>query len=133
MKQVSIFAENVKGAMRSITSILHDANINIMGMVTNDSAEYGIIRMVVDDPEKAVSALKARNYISKTQTVIGVEIDDKVGSLDRVLEILSDGNININYIYISYNRVSAAPIIILHTEDIDAVENCLETNGFKVL
>lgn len=132
MKQVSIFAENVKGAMRSITAVLHENGVNIMGMVTNDSAEYGIIRMVVDEPEKAVSALKDKGYTCKTQTVIGVEIADKVGALDELLGSLYDSNININYIYISYNRETAAPIIILHTEDIAEVESCLKSSGFKV-
>ena len=73
MNQVSIFAENTKGAMQSITQALYDENICIMGMVTNDSAEYGIIRMVVDDVDAAVALLKEKGYICKRQRVIGVE------------------------------------------------------------
>lgn len=132
MKQVSIFAENTKGAMQAVTAVLNESGINIMGMVTNDSAEYGIIRMVVDDPDGALRALKERGYVCKTQSVLGVEIADKVGALDELLLSLADSNINVNYIYISYNRQSAAPIIILHTEDIAEVESCLISGGFKV-
>ena len=63
LKQISIFAENKKGMLQSITSILARENINIMGSVTNDSAEYGIIRMVVSDPERALEALSKEGFI----------------------------------------------------------------------
>ncbi len=130
MRQVSIFAENTKGAMQQVTQMIHDASINIMGMVTNDSAEYGIVRMIVSDPDKVVEILKAKGYICKTQRVIGVEIGDKPGALNK---LLYDIDINVDYIYISYDRKTSAPIIILHTEDIPEVENCLTGKGYKVL
>ncbi|MCR4841873.1 MAG: amino acid-binding protein [Eubacterium sp.] len=133
MKQVSIFAENVKGAMQSITQTLTDAGINIMGMVTNDSAEYGIIRMAVDKTDDAIAALKEKGYICKSQTVIGVEIEDMPGALNDLLEAIAVSNVNVNYIYISYNRSSTRPIIILHTEDISEVSNCLQGKGFKLV
>ena len=65
LKQISIFAENKKGMLQSITSILAQENINIMGSVTNDSAEYGIIRMVVSDPERALEALSKEGFICR--------------------------------------------------------------------
>ena len=133
MRQVSIFAENVRGAMQKITSILKENDVNIMGMVTNDSAEYGIIRMAVDNDDAAVKALKENGYVCKTQPVIGVEIADKVGALDELLVALSESNVNINYIYISYIRETSAPIIILHTEGIEEVESCLVAKGFKLV
>lgn len=132
LKQVSIYAENVKGKMLEITETLMDENINILGSVTNDSAEYGIVRMVVDNPAKAIDALTAKGIICKMTDVIGVEVKDEVGNLNKLLKALHDANINVNYLYLSFNRESGCPIMILHTEDTKEVENSLKTKGFSL-
>ena len=88
LKQVSIYAENKKGTMQRITKILLDENINILGSVTNDSAEYGIIRMVLSDPAKAIDALTREGFICRLTDVLGVEVEDKVGNLNHLLKTL---------------------------------------------
>ncbi len=133
MEQVSIFTENTRGAMQGLTGALSAAGINIMGMVTNDSAEYGIVRMVVSDTENAVKVLQDAGYICKATPVIGVEINDRVGALDALLCALRESYVNVDYLYISYDRDSSRPIMILHTEDISEVENCLEGKGFQIV
>ena len=130
LKQVSIFAENQKGQMQRITDILDKKGINILGSVTNDSAEYGIIRMVVSDTDVAVEALVDAGYICRTTDVIGVEIDDHPGALNNLLKTLYESNVSVNYLYLSFNRDSGMPIIVLSTEDIMEVEACLSSNGF---
>ena len=132
LKQVSIYAENVKGKMLEITSILAGENINILGSVTNDSAEYGIVRMVVSDPEKACEVLKKNSVICKLTDVIAVEIKDEVGNLNKLLKALNDANINVNYLYLSFNRESGCPIMVLHTDDTREVENSLKSKGFSL-
>ena len=132
LKQVSIYAENVKGKMLEIASVIAEENINILGSVTNDSAEYGIVRMVVSDPEKACRALSERGIICKLTDVIGVEIKDEVGNLKRLLQALDDAYINVDYLYLSFNRESGCPIMILHTEDAREVENNLKNKGFSL-
>ncbi len=89
LKQVSIYAENVKGKMLEITSLLAGENINILGSVTNDSAEYGIVRMVVSDPAKAAEVLSNAGIICRLTDVIAVEILDEVGNLQKLLKALS--------------------------------------------
>lgn len=130
LQQLSIFAENVKGQMQHITDILEKSEINILGSVTNDSAEYGIIRMVVSDTDKAVDALNDAGYLCRTTPVIGVEIDDHPGALNYLLKAMYDSNVNVNYLYLSFDRDSAMPIIVLHTEDITEVEACMRGQGF---
>ncbi len=93
LKQVSIYAENKKGTMQAITGILLEQEINILGSVTNDSAEYGIIRMVVSDPNKACEALNKAGYLSRLTDVIGVEVEDEVGNLHKLLLDLQESNI----------------------------------------
>lgn len=133
LRQLSIFAQNRKGTMQHITGILKDEEVNIWGSVTNDSAEYGIIRMVVSDAEKAKQALEQAGYLCKLTDVIGVEVEDKVGNLNALLQALSESNINVNYIYLSFNRDSGLPVMVLHTEDISSVESCIVGKGFRVV
>ncbi|MDO5425236.1 MAG: amino acid-binding protein [Eubacteriales bacterium] len=133
LKQVAIFAANSKGAMQKVTQILFEEQINIMGSVTNDSAEYGIIRMVVSDPEKARKALTKEGYMCQLSDALGVEVEDEPGNLNKLLTTLKESNVNINYIYLSFNRDSGKPIMVLHTPDILEVEECLRGKGYTLL
>lgn len=133
LKQVSIYAENRKGTMQQITGILLEENINILGSVTNDSAEYGIIRMVVSEPEKAVDALIKAGYQCRMQDVLGVEVEDEVGNLHKLLVALSESNISVDYIYLSFNRETGKPVMVIHTEDVEEVEMCISSKGFSLL
>ena len=133
LKQLSIYAENKKGTMRNITEILSEENINSWGSVTNDSAEFGIIRMIVSDPDLAKEKLEKAGYYCKLCNVIGIEMADEVGALNRLLKTLYDSNINVDYIYLSFNRDSGLPVQILHADDTPEVEDCIRSKGFKVV
>ena len=133
LKQLSIYAENKKGVMQNITGILKDEDINILGSVTNDSAEYGIVRMVVSEPDKAMEALIAAGCLCHVIEVIGVEVEDKTGNLNDLLLTLKDSNVSVDYLYLSFNRDSGKPIMVFHTEDIMEVRSCLKSRGYTVL
>ena len=133
LKQVSIYAENKKGTFQSITQILQQNNINILGSVTNDSAEYGIIRMIVSDTDKTIRSLTESGYLCRVTDILGVEMEDETGNLNKLLISLSDGNISVDYIYLSFNRVTGKPILILHTDDIFEVESYLRSKGYSLL
>ena len=133
LKQLSIYAENKKGVMQNITGILKDEDINILGSVTNDSAEYGIVRMVVSEPDKVMEALIAAGYLCHVIEVIGVEVEDKTGNLNDLLLTLKDSNVSVDYLYLSFNRDSGKPIMVFHTEDIMEVRSCLKSRGYTVL
>ncbi len=133
LKQVSIYAENKKGCLQNITGLLRENEINILGSVTNDSAEYGIIRMVVSDPAKCLEVLRGNGYICKTTPVLAVECPDEVGALDKILKTLYSSNINVNYIYLSFNRESGLPIMVMNTDDIYQVENILINKGYNCI
>ena len=133
LKQLSIYAENKKGVMQNITGILKDEDINILGSVTNDSAEYGIVRMVVSEPDNQMEALIAAGYLCHVIEVIGVEVEDKTGNLNDLLLTLKDSNVSVDYLYLSFNRDSGKPIMVFHTEDIMEVRSCLKSRGYTVL
>ncbi len=133
LRQISIFAENKLGTMQAITKVLVDKQINILGSVTNDSAEYGMIRMVVSDAEKAFEALTGKGYLCRITDVLGVEVADEVGNLNKLLVALADSNINVNYLYLSFNRSSGKPIMVFHVDDCYEVEECLQMKGFTLV
>ncbi len=116
--------------MQKLLAVLASEDINVLGSVTNDSAEYGIVRMVVSDTEKAVSALSGAGYICSTVDVIGVELPDVPGSLEKVLKSLLEVNVFVDYIYLTFNRESGSPMIILHTDSEQEVEKALVKRGF---
>ena len=129
MQQVSVFAENQRGMMEKITGVLRSEDINILGSVTNDSAEYGIVRMVVSNPAAAVDALTKAGLLCHLTEVVGVELMDEVGNLNQLLQALSESNINVNYLYLSFNRETGMPIMVFHSEDIMEVKACIERKG----
>ena len=133
LKQVSVYAENKKGCFQNITGLLTDNGINILGSVTNDSAEYGIVRLVVSDPEKAREVLTGAGYLCRLVSVLGIELADEVGSLNKLLTELLSSNINVDYLYLSFNRASGMPIMVLHTADTAQVENILVSRGYTAV
>ncbi len=116
LKQLSLYVENKKGTMTDITGILKDEQINILGSVNNDGPEFGIIRMVVSEPERACERLKKAGYLCRMVDVMGIEIADESGSLHRLLSALTDSYINVDYIYLSFNRNTSQPILIMRVK-----------------
>ena len=133
IRQLSIFAENKKGAMHQVTQALADAGINMNTLVTNDSAEFGIIRMLVSDTDAALACMQAAGYLCHVDAVVSVEIGDECGSLNALLETLSNGNINLDYLYVTYSGLSKQPVAILRTQDIMEVEAFLQGKGYNLL
>ena len=130
LNQVSVFAENTKGALRKMTSVLADANINTM--LANDSAEFGIIRLIVTDPELAVAKLQEAGYQCHTDKVVAVEMGDTPGCLDKILDNLRQANISIDYLYISYNRQAGTPVAVFKTREMET-ETFLRGKGYTLL
>ena len=133
VEQISIFAENRKGSMREITQFLTDNSLNIYCAITNDSAEYGIVRLLVDETERALKLLKDNGFACKMSRVIGVKIPDDVGSLNKLLCDIEDSNINLDYLYVSYSREDATPVAILHSSGYAEVEECLLSRGYSLI
>ena len=99
MKQISIFIENEKGTLAKVTSLLAEKEINLKALSIADTAEYGILRIIVDEPEKASEILSSAGYLSKINDVISVDIDDRPGSLNRIISALYAEHISVEYTY----------------------------------
>ena len=119
--------------MEDITGITSKKGVDFYNIVTNDSAEFGIVRMLCSDPEKASQALQEHGYMCKIDKVVAVSISEEVGSLHNLLKAVRESFINIDYMYVSYIRSHDHPVAVLHVADLSEVENCLRSRGYVLL
>ena len=105
VEQISIFLENKAGRLVEVTRALAEAHINIRALSLADTSDFGILRVIVDDTEKAKMVLKERGLTVGRTNVVAVEVNDQPGGLDHILEVLSEKNINVEYMYAFVQRV----------------------------
>lgn len=132
IKQLSIFVENKVGRLQSIIDALGENNINISALSIADTTDFGILRIIVDNPDKAKLVLKGMGVISKTTDVIAVYIDDRSGGLAKVLKIVTDAGIGIEYMYAFLGRTEGKALMVLKADDEAATESVLSQNGIAV-
>ncbi len=133
LEQISIFSENQKGALSNMTSILMENNINLQAMIVNDSAEFGIVRFLLEDGKRAQKILGQAGYLCHTDAVYAAVISDEVGGLNKLLKDVAEIGINIDYIYMSHDRESGEPIAVFHSQDIEGVEEALTWRGYRMV
>lgn len=130
VKQLSIFVENKAGAIAHITNLLGRNNINIRSLQIADSADFGILRLIVDDVNKAIDLVKNEGYTAKLTDVISVVVPDKPNGLNDLLKILSDNNIEMDYLYVFIGKNNLGAQAILKTPNIEKVETLLLNNYY---
>ncbi|HIV53303.1 MAG TPA: ACT domain-containing protein [Candidatus Mediterraneibacter norwichensis] len=133
IKQISVFVENQPGSMMRVTSVLTESHVNIRAISTFDTPEFGILRLVVDDPAKAKESLTQKGFVTRVNDVIGAELKDEKGNLNQMFKILADGEINVNYIYSFVIREEKAPVIVFHTDDFQKAEQVLKEAEVKLV
>jgi hypothetical protein len=133
IKQLSIFLENKKGRMRKAMDVLANNRINIRALSIADTSEFGILRLIVPEPEKAQKLLEQNDFVVKMGYVIAVEMSDQPGGLSTVLGILGDSNINLNYLYAFVDEKNEKAIVLLHPEDVDAGVEALKKGGATLI
>jgi hypothetical protein len=129
--QISVFVENGPGKLAGVTRILGEANVDIRAMSIADTADFGILRMIVSDPMRAIESLKLGGCVVSVTQVLAVEIKDTPGSLSEVLEVLENAGISVEYIYAFITRKSDDAYVIFRVEDVDKANDTLATAGIK--
>lgn len=119
--------------MMRVTSVLTESHVNIRAISTFDTPEFGILRLVVDDPAKAKESLTQKGFVTRVNDVIGAELKDEKGNLNQMFKILADGEINVNYIYSFVIREEKAPVIVFHTDDFQKAEQVLKDAEVKLV
>ena len=132
IKQLSIFVENKTGRLHSITTALSENGINMRALSIADTTDFGILRLIVCDAEKAKQVLANIGVISKITDVIAVMIDDKTGGLASVLDTVSDTELEIEYMYAFLAKDTGRAMMVLKTSDDDKAEKILEAKGIKL-
>ena len=131
IKQISIFLENTAGRIADVTKVLKDNSINLRAIMIADTADFGILRIITDDSEKALSVLKEAKFTTKTTDVLAISISDKVGALHDVMALFQNNGINIEYLYASLEKTGDTAIIIFKVEDADKGLVVIEENGLS--
>lgn len=133
VKQISVFLENKSGRLAEVTKTLGSNEIDIRALYIADTTEYGILRMIVDQPEKALQALTDSGFTVSSTNVIAIAIEDHPGTLDQALETLSEGSISVDYLYAFVGRSSTDAIVIIRVENPQLALDKLEQTGIRVL
>ncbi len=133
IRQLSVFAENKNGALYEITKTLAAARIDIRAFSIADTANFGVLRMLVKDATKAASILSDNGNIVSVDDVVGVKIPDIAGGLSDILRITTAKNISIAYLYAFVSRETGNAYVILRVDNNDHVEEILEAEGCTLL
>lgn len=133
IKQLSIFLQNKMGSLAKPLEVLTIADVNIRAMCMADTSEFGILRLVVDDPIKGKDALEENNFLVKITDIIGVEMNDAPGGLTSVLDIIKDNLIDLEYLYAFSHEKEDKAILLLHAEDIDKLIDVLSKNHITIV
>ena len=133
IRQISVFVENQPGSMMNVTSVLTEAHVNIRAISTFDTPEFGIMRLIVDNPVRAKEALTEKGFVTRVSEVIGAELKDEKGNLNQMLTILADGKINVNYIYSFVIREGKAPVMVFSTDNYEKAEKVLRAADVKLV
>lgn len=133
IKQLSIFLQNRMGSLSKPLEVLTVANVNIRAMCMADTSEFGILRLVVDDPEKGKQALEENDFLVKITDIIGIEMNDAPGGLTTVLNIIKNNLIDLEYLYAFTHEKEGKAILLLHSENIDNLISVLSENNIPIV
>ncbi|MBI1922519.1 MAG: ACT domain-containing protein [Geobacter sp.] len=133
VEQISIFIENKSGRLAEVTGILGEAGVNIRALSLADTSDFGILRLIVNDCEKAKQVLKERGFTVNKTEVVAVEVPDQPGGLSRILQVLDREKINVEYMYAFVERCGENAVIIFRFDETDKAIKALQDSSFNVL
>ena len=133
VEQISIFLENKPGGLSGVTKVLKDSGINIRALSLADTSDFGILRLIVDDVNKAKKVLNENGFAVGRTHVLAVEVPDRPGGLHSILDLLTREGINVEYMYAFVERSGQNAVIIFRFDNIDQAIEVLQKAGFVVL
>ncbi len=133
IKQVSVFLENKPGRLFEVCKHLADAGINLVTLSLADTEQFGILRLIVEDWEKAKQLMEADGRVVKIVDVVATEIKDEPGGLARVLKVFDEANVNVEYMYAFTRKMEDSAILILRFDNPDFAIEALQKAGIRVI
>lgn len=133
VKQISVFLENKAGRLADATRALGNHQINIRALAVADTADFGVLRMIVNKPEEAVEILRKEGFTVKETDVLAAEVPDKPGGLASVLDVIRKEDINIEYLYCFVEKSGGQAIVVFRIQEIDRAIKALKVAGIRLL
>ena len=133
IKQLSVFVENKQGSLHEITDALAKANINLRSMCVADTSNYGIVRVIADDPDGAKNLLDKEGHAANVRLVNAFAVPDQPGGLAKVLNLLEGNGVNIEYMYALITSESGKAYSVMRTDDTEETDKILTENGIELL
>ena len=133
VEQLSVFLENKTGRLAEVTKTLAQAGINIRALSLADTSDFGILRLIVDDTERAKSVMKEAGFTVGRTFVVAVEVDDKPGGLHNILDLLSRHNVNVEYMYAFVQQGGTNATLIFRFDRIDQAIEVLQQNAIPII
>jgi hypothetical protein len=127
--QVSVFLENQAGKLSEVTNLLAENGVDLRAINIAESSDYGVLRVITSDSDKAISILKEHFFIVSSTPVLVVSVPDHPGGLANLLRILAEKNFDVEYMYSIFGRQNGQAYMILRVENIDSVRTVLEADG----
>ncbi len=133
VEQIAVFLENKSGRLAEITRILAENDINIRALSVADTADFGILRLIVDKVDLAKEVLRAGGFTVGKTNVIAVEVPDRSGGLAGVLKVVTEAGLNVEYMYAFVNKSGANAVLIFRFDEMDKAIAVLQEKGFVLL
>jgi hypothetical protein len=133
IKQVSVFIENREGRLAEVSRLLSAEKINIRSLSLADTADFGVLRLIVNDPAACAEALKKAGFIAQLTEVIALGIKDQPGGLDHVLALFAEHKVNVEYMYAFVEKTEGHAIVIFKTKDNQRAEEIAASKAVPVL
>ena len=133
VKQLSIFVENKQGRLSAILATLSKHNIDICALSLADTTDFGVLRIIVDNPELAQEVLREEGVVSKTSEVLAVEMSDRPGALADILSVLDEGSCSVEYMYAFVGKKDNKALVVIKTIDLEVAEKLLMQNGIAII
>lgn len=133
IRQISVFIENRRGALADVTGVLAAAGIDLRAMSVADTADYGILRLIVNDTDKAAKVLSEHGFLSSLTEVLAAEVPDVPGGLFRILDPLGGQDVNMDYLYAFATGAGRSASVVLRVRDNERTEALLRAAGIRML
>lgn len=130
VEQIAVFLENTSGRLAEITEILANNEVNIRALSVADTADFGILRLIVDKVDTAEECLRTAGFTVSRTFVVAVAVPDRTGGLAGVLRVVNQGSINVEYMYAFVNKSGFDAVLIFRFDNMDAAIVALEKAGF---
>ena len=133
IKQISVFIENMPGKLGEVTQVLGENGIDMSALSLADTTNFGILRLIVNDPDKACQVLRNHDFIVKQSDVVAAVIDDRPGGLTAVLQILSGAQVSVEYMYAFVGNQDGHAVVVMRTDNAETALQALEDNHVSTL